>query len=148
MSAMTEREFGTIFTILAIQLRWTDSDEVTIRSYFEALHGEPIESVKASAQAFGRETGRRFFPTTPEWLEASRQVQTETLRKALPAAREQPGSHDCEHCEDTGFEPYDCDGTNCGRKFKHVAHGYVRLCPCRPTNATWARHQRFGSGAA
>lgn len=146
-STMTEREFGTIFAILAMQLRWVDADEMAVRSYYEALRDVPIEACKVSAQTFAREPGRKFFPTTAEWIEAAGHASTETLRKALPAARTEPWKSECVHCDDSGFEHYDCPGdVTCGRKFQHVAHHYVRICPCRPTNHTWLRHQKFGSG--
>lgn len=155
-SSMTEREFGTIFAILGMQLRWTDADEMTIRSYYEALKDLPIEAVKASATDIARHgvtderTGERrrgFFPTSAQWFDAASHTVTESLRKALPAARTEPWKSECTHCEDTGFEPHECPGdVTCGRTFAHVAHRYVRLCPCRPTNRTWLRHQKFGSG--
>jgi hypothetical protein len=144
---MSELEFGKVFAILATQLRWTDADEMAVRSYYEALRGESLEAIKAAAQKFAQEAGRRFFPTTAEWAEASRHVTTESLRKALPPAREEPWSHECRDCEDTGFRHYKCNGTFCGRKFKHVPHDYVEVCSCRPTNATWRRHNQFGAGA-
>jgi len=146
---MTELEFGKVFAILATQLRWTDADEMAVRSYYEALKGETLDTVKASAQKFAQEAGRRFFPTTAEWCEVARHTATETLRKALPAAREQPWRHDCGECEDTGFRPFKCVGTSiCGRRFKHQPHDYVEICPCRQTNATWQRQQRFGARGA
>lgn len=144
---MTEREFGTVFAVLAMQLRWTDADEMAVRSYYQALQGVSLDALKASAQQFAQESGRRFFPTSAEWFEAAQHVTTESLRKALPPAREEPWVHDCRDCEDTGFRPFKCNGKFCGRKYKHAPHDYVEKCPCRPTNATWNRHQRFGAGA-
>lgn len=145
---MTEREFGAVFAVLAMQLRWTDADEMAVRSYYEALQSVSLEALKASAQQFAQEAGRRFFPTSAEWFEAAQHVTTEALRKALPPAREEPWRFDDEACFDTGWKPYECPGDErCGRRSRHVAHAYVRACPCRPTNKTFQRHQRFGSGA-
>lgn len=37
---------------------------------------------------------------------------------------------------------------SCGRKKPHTPHVYTMACPCRLTNATYRRHQSFGSGAS
>lgn len=146
---MTLAQFSETFALLAVQLRATDTDEATIRGYYEALKDSPLEAVQAGARAFSREPGRRFFPTTAEWIQVARDASVESLRKALPAARDEPWRYDCEPCSDTGWEPFRCAGdASCGRVKPHLAHDYVRICPCRATNKTWQRHQRFGSGAA
>jgi len=36
----------------------------------------------------------------------------------------------------------------CGRKNPHTPHVYTMACPCRQMNATYRRHQSFGSGAS
>lgn len=36
----------------------------------------------------------------------------------------------------------------CGRTMAHTPHVYTMACPCRQTNATYRRHQSFGSGAS
>lgn len=144
---MSLQEFSAVFSLLAVQLRATDTDEATIRGYFLALQDVPLEAVQASARTFAREPGRRFFPTTAEWVQVAQDASIETLRKALPAPRDEPWHHDCDLCDDTGWEPFQCAGdTTCGRKFVHAPHRFVRPCPCRPVNATWQRHQRFGAG--
>ena len=148
LAHMTEREFSTVFALLAIQLRLTDADELTIRSYYEALKVVPLEAVKVSATAFAREAGRKFFPTSAEWYAAAGQYHQEMLRKALQDPQRGPWRCDCGACEDTGWELFDCPGdASCGRKQVHARHTYVRVCTCRPTNRTWMRHNRFGAGA-
>lgn len=145
---MSLQEFSAVFSLLAVQLRATDTDEATIRGYFLALQDVPLQAVAASAQTFAREPGRRFFPTTAEWFQVAHDANVDALRKALPAARETAWQHDCDICEDTGWEPFECRGdSTCGRSRPHAAHHYVRPCPCRPVNSTWQRHQRFGHSA-
>jgi hypothetical protein len=145
---MSLQVFSAVFSLLAVQLRATDTDEATIRGYFLALKDVPLEAVSVSAQTFAKEPGRRFFPTTAEWFQVAQQASVDALRKALPPARDEPWHFACDLCEDTGWEPYGCPGdATCGRKFRHAAHHYVRACPCRPVNQTWQRHQRFGRGA-
>jgi hypothetical protein len=146
-SAMTEREFGTVFAKLAMQLRWMDADELAIRSYYEPLKDAPFAAVKAAAETFAKEPGRRFFPTSAEWYQAAQQAAKEALRAAIPCGRDEPWRMDCAMCEDTGWEPFECSGDSlCGRKQKHAPHPYVRSCPCRASNRTYQRHQNFGSG--
>lgn len=36
----------------------------------------------------------------------------------------------------------------CGQNKPHTPHAYTMACPCRATNATYRRHQSFGSGAS
>lgn len=146
---MTLAQFSQTFALLAVQLRATDTDELTIRGYYEALKDAPLEMIQASARAFAQEPGRKFFPTTAEWFQVAHESSVAALRKRLPAARETPWHYDCAHCDDTGWEPFSCPGdVTCGRDRPHAPHAYVRPCPCRPVNQTWQRHQHFGSGAA
>ena len=147
-SDMTEKEFGAVFGKLAIQLRWADADEIAVRSYYEALKQYPLAIVRASAQGFATEAGRRFFPTTGEWVEAAQAAMTAQLREVVTAPRAEPWRFECDGCDDTGWQPHECDGsTLCGRRNTHAAHTYVTVCPCRPMNRTYQRHQKFGAGA-
>jgi hypothetical protein len=108
---MTAREFGLVFAKLAMQLRATDVDEATIRSYYEPLADLPLEAVRMAQEAFSREPGRKWFPTSAEWRERASQAQDGLLRKALPPARSQPWRVECEDCEDTGWVfGLTCDG--------------------------------------
>lgn len=108
---MTLGEFSVIFGKLALQLRATDVDEPMIRSYFEPLSDLPLESVRMAQEAFSRESGRKWFPTTAEWRERAQMADTEALRKALPPARTEPWKDECKDCSDTGFiHALTCDG--------------------------------------
>jgi len=56
----------------------------------------------------------------------------------------------CQHCLDTSWRPFRCDGGGdraheptrdahlpvypCGRKPRHLPHGYVERCGCAATN--------------
>lgn len=148
---MTEREFGTVFAKLAMQLRWTDADGVTIRAYFDALQGLPLEAVGTAADAFAREAGRKYPPTSAEWHQGALDARSEIVRKrlALPAGRTEPWRHECASCEDTGWVvALECDGSPlCGRVQAHPAHPYTKPCGCRATNHTFQRHQQIGYGA-
>ena len=143
---MTEREFAVIFTKLALQLRWTDADEVAMRSYYAVLKGFPLEAVRLSGQAFAAEAGRKFFPTTGEWVESVHRTMTAQLREVVVAPRAEPWRFECDGCEDTGWQSHECDGSRiCGREREHYAHTYVTVCPCRPMNRTYQRHHVFGA---
>lgn len=45
----------------------------------------------------------------------------------------------CVACDDSGWEPLDCNGRQCGRTWEHGPHGYVVECPCRSSNQTYQR---------
>lgn len=146
---MELREFSNVFGILAIQLRATDADEATVRAYFHALKDQSLESIQCAAVALAKEPGRRFFPTTAEWVTAAAESRTRVFREHLLTAREEPWRLECERCEDTGWSIHSCSGDDfCGRQKKHYAHDFARVCPCRPTNRTWQRHNVVGRGAS
>lgn len=45
---------------------------------------------------------------------------------------------ECDVCEDTGFERFECTGDrSCGRRRKHAPHDYVKPCACRPMNRNY-----------
>lgn len=141
--------FLQIFNRLAVALREKDTDEATVQVYFDALSDLPIEALEASATALARESGRRFFPTTAEWREVAEKMARDVMRKALPAPNRAEWRFDCLACFDTGWEYFACAGdATCGRDFEHYAHEYVKICPCRPTNRTYQRRNRFGAGTA
>lgn len=148
ITPMTAHEFGTIFTRLAAQLRWSDYDAQAVLDYFEALKRQSLEATDAAAQAFATEPGRRFFPTTGEWSERANKAATAQVREALTLGRVEPWQLECDACEDSGWERFECTGDSfCGRQRTHAAHTFVRVCACRATNRTYQRHQRFGAGA-
>lgn len=144
-SMLDPKNFANVFGVLAIQLRATDVDEATVRAYYHALSDLTLESIQASAVAFSREPGRRFFPTTAEWRDAANTARLTVFREHLLSHREEPWRLECERCEDTGWTIHDCAGdTFCGRQKAHYAHTFARPCACRPTNRTWQRHQTIG----
>lgn len=144
-AAMSEREFGVVMAKLAMQLRWTDADIGTIKSYYEVLGDLPFDTVKKSAETFAREAGRRFPPTSAEWFAAAQTLAGEATRKvlALPDGRDEPWRSECESCEDTGWvQLLTCAGdSTCGRRKVHLPHSYTRECGCRATNWTYQRNQ-------
>jgi hypothetical protein len=146
-------EFLTVFNRLCVALRDAGDDSgITQGIYFEALKDLAIRDIEQGASVLMREPGRRFFPTTAEWRAAAERAHELAsdawLRKALPAGRAEPWRHECAECEDTGWVvSLDCPGdTRCGRERKHQPHTFTRACPCRATNRTYQRHQKFGSG--
>jgi hypothetical protein len=141
-------EFLQIFNRLCVALRDPGDDSgVTQQIYFDALKDLPIPAIDMGAANLMRESGRRFFPTTAEWRSAAELAHDALLRKALTPGRSEPWKHDCAACEDTGWvQGLSCPESPCGREKAHQPHTYVRACPCRATNRTFQRHQKFGSG--
>jgi len=147
-ATMTERDFGLVFGKLAIQLQWRDADEVSIRSYYEVLKDLPLEAIQASAAAFAKERGRKYFPPAPEWHEKASAVALEQLKAKLQPEPQRAWTVECTKCDDTGWDRYECTGdAYCGRTKPHRPHDFVKPCPCRATNRTYQRHQQFGGGA-
>ena len=121
---MTLDQFAEVFALLAVQLRFTDADEATIRGYFEALKDLDLELVQMAAREMGKGGGamngdRHWFPKTSEWRERVSTVETARtieldarLRKRLRAG-EPPL---CGECDDTGWRPK-------GDRYER--------CPCR-----------------
>lgn len=109
---MTLQEFAPIFGELAIQLRQTDADEVTIRSYFDAMKDLELEFVAMSAKVLARTT--EWFPKTSEWIAAAGKVEHERTEELRARLRNLPTQ--CSACDDTGWarnernevKPCDC----------------------------------------
>lgn len=147
-SKSSDAQFLAVFNRLAVALREPQDDTgITQGVYFEALKDLPFTAVEAGAAALMKEPGRRFFPTTAEWHAAAQLAAEAELRDTLKH-RVEPWKHECQRCEDTGWIlGLTCDGGDgCGRQTKHYAHGFTRVCPCRATNRTYQRRQRFGAG--
>ena len=145
----TDEQFVQVFNRLAVALREQQDDTgITLGVYYDALKDLPVAALEQGAAALMKEAGRRFFPTTAEWRAAAERAQMALLREAVQPARDAPWVHECERCADTGWRPHECDGSEqCGRHKAHAPHGYVSVCPCRPTNRTYTRHQQFGAGS-
>lgn len=141
---MTFPEFARVFGALALQLRLTDADPTTCEAYFDVLQGLPLEAVRVTARAFATEPERKWFPTTAEWHSAAARAETAQLRTALLEGRAEPWRFECKTCDDSGWEYFECTGDDfCGRARAHAPHRFVRICPCRPNNRTYQRHQRW-----
>ena len=138
----TEHEFGVIFARMAMQLRWLDADTAAIQSYYVALKDLPDEIVHASAARIANEPGRKFFPTTGEWREVALRIEQDKRRAEFSGP--ESWTDECATCHDTGWEVFECTGgvhVGCDRPREHRPHDFVRICPCRPTNRTYQRHQ-------
>lgn len=152
--ATSPERFLQVFNRLAIALREKDTDAATVQVYFDSLFDLPLESLEESAAQLMRDSGRKWFPTTAEWREVAEKCTRIVLRKALPAPDRPEWRFDCLACYDTGWEYFSCDGSDgdalsaCARQMQHYAHDFVKICPCRPTNRTWLRHNSFGAGTA
>ncbi len=147
--AANEAEFLAVFNRLCVALRESqDESGITQQVYWEALKDLPLKALELGAGNLMREKGRRFFPSTAEWREAS-YVADATLRNA-ELKRTEPWHDECRDCEDTGWVlGLECDGgMTCGRPNKHRPHSYTIPCPCRATNRTYLRRQALGYGAA
>ncbi len=133
--------FDQAFNLLAVACRDTKSDAVTKAVYFEALRAFPAEIVRAAALRLVQEPGRKFFPTTGEWIDGCLTAKADAARLGVDVQRTDPWHHDCPDCEDVGWLQFLCDGSKlCGRRRPHAAHAYISACPCRSTNPTYSRH--------
>lgn len=71
------------------------------------------------------------------------------LKAIIPPARSEPWHHECEACEDTGWELRTCypdQGPVCGvaRCKRAAEHTYAVACGCRETNRTYQRKRAAG----
>lgn len=97
---MTLPEFADVFATLATQLRATDADETTIRSYYQALKDLELELVAAAAQRLSKSA--EWFPKTSEWRLAVERVWADRVQeqRALLRNAKEPL---CAACDDTGW---------------------------------------------
>lgn len=109
---MSRAEFLQVFNRLSVALREPpDATGITQSTYFDALNDLTLEALKAGATALMREPGRKFFPTTAEWRTASKELEREAIRLALPPGRTEPWHYQCLACLDTGWiVDLECDG--------------------------------------
>jgi len=101
---VTLADFANVFAILAVQMRFSDADETTIRGYFEALKDLELELVQMAAQRFAR-TGT-WFPKTGEWREMVAQVEGERIQEQQQRVRARLKAGEvplCSVCSDTGW---------------------------------------------
>jgi hypothetical protein len=152
-SQAEDAAFLAVYNRLCVALREPQDDTgITQGVYWDALKDLSMEALETAASVLMRQPGRRFFPTTAEWRTEAERAQLARLREVVRPGRDQPWQYECESCEDTGWVgSMECDGaagSRCGRRRVHLAHTFTRVCPCRPTNRTYQRQQKFGSGAA
>jgi hypothetical protein len=99
---MTIEEFTPLFVELAMQLRATDADELTLRTYHNALKDLDVEFVQMAAERLAQTA--EWFPKTSEWRSQAlliiyeRQQALRNLLIRLPAPL-------CAWCHDTGWMP-------------------------------------------
>jgi hypothetical protein len=142
--------FAQAFNRMAVALRLpaAEVDPAMQQIYFDALKDLPVAAVVGAVGGLTQSAGYGF-PRTSEWHSVAERCRIEQTLKALPSSgREEPWHHECPHCEDTGWEIRECDGSHrqCGRAKEHQAHSYASACSCRNTNATYARHHRVPRG--
>lgn len=103
---MTLAEFSRIFALLAVQLRFTDADEATIRGYYEALKDLEPEFCAMAAKRFALQVnsdGEAWFPKTGEWRALATKIEVERTDE-LKARLRKLRAPLCVACGDTGFE--------------------------------------------
>jgi hypothetical protein len=138
---VTLAEFSLLFGKLANQLG-KEADEQAVRDYFDALSDLDYSVVFDAAAQLAKSS--KWFPKTSEWRDVAFQFEREKRLHDLTGGRD--WKIECEHCDDTGWEYFACDGDEtCGRSNPHLPHNYVRICPCRPTNRTFQRHHQQAS---
>lgn len=120
---MTLQQFSEIFALLAVQLRFTDADEATIRGYFRALKDIEPELVAMAAERFALGAsivdGVVWFPKAPEWRAMARKVEMDRRDEldVILRRRRIAGQELCLACDDTGWAK--------------KADGCVERCSCR-----------------
>lgn len=103
---MTLAQFSQVFAVLALQLRATDADEATIRSYYQALKHLEFEFVQMAAVALAQSA--QWFPKTSEWREMAAKVEHDRLEAQRALLRKLPTPL-CRACDDTGWDRTDDD---------------------------------------
>lgn len=100
---MTLQAFSDIFALLAVQLRFSDADEMTVRGYYEALKDLEPELIAMAAKRMA--ISAAWFPKTSEWREAVLLVEGERIAAQKALLRKLP-ERLCSACEDTGWAPF------------------------------------------
>lgn len=107
---MTLQQFSEVFALLAVQLRFTDADEATIRGYYKALSDVEMELIAMAAQRFAQgesinEQGQAWFPKAPEWRAMAAKVEKDRTIEldGILRKRRIVGAPLCRECDDTGW---------------------------------------------
>lgn len=145
----TDADFLKLYNRLCVAFRELPDDTgVTQEVYFSALRDLPLIALAKGADALMRDTSMRFFPRVTDWREKAEHAYRTSFEKAVQPSRDEAWHYECEACEDTGWNRYQCSGdSRCGRRFDHATHEYVTPCTCRPMNHTYQRHNTFGKTA-
>ncbi len=117
MTGADRRAFSQAFNRLAVAFpsRFKDDDQqgtqliAAQQVYFEALVELTVDAVTAGAASLTRTA--QFFPAPVEWIKASKVEHRHLELKALLPAKTQgrgPWRHECETCEDSGWEVVEC----------------------------------------
>jgi hypothetical protein len=141
-------EFAQAFNILAVSTRLPtgEADAAMQEIYWRGLEDLPVDVVALAAESLSKAS--QWFPKVSEWREAATELRLQQVLR-LPPGREEPWQHECEACQDGGWEVLRCypgTGKNCGRKRcmegggSTYEHGYAVRCSCRDTNRTFQRH--------
>ena len=132
---------------VATRLPAAEADEAMQRIYWEGLEDLPLQAVADAAA--GLEKSAQWFPKVAEWREAAKPLAAAARVKLLAGSvREEPWHHECELCEDQGWQIKHCFpevSAPCGvRKCRKTReHTYAVVCGCRETNRTYQRNREF-----
>lgn len=110
---MTLDDFTNVFAMLAVQLRYTDADEIAIRAYYKAMDDLELEFVAMAAERMAHRGGSQgesphWFPKTSEWREQAAKVEHERTEAQRALLRKLPEPL-CLACRDTGWDFTDDD---------------------------------------
>lgn len=110
---MTLSDFASVFAVLAVQLRATDADEITIKSYYEPLKDLELEFVQMAAVEMAKQGGSHgdnphWFPKSSEWRALAWKVERDRIAEQREILRKLPAPL-CQACDDTGWDRSDDD---------------------------------------
>lgn len=110
---MTLEQFAQMFALLAVQLRFSDADEATIRGYYEAVKDLEPEFVAMAAERMGKQGGafdgdnRHWFPKSSEWRTLAGTIEGERAELVAKHVREYhkvAKAPLCAVCDDSGWQ--------------------------------------------
>lgn len=110
---MTLSDFANVFAVLAVQLRATDADEITIKSYYEPLKDLELEFVQMAAAEMAKAGGSHgdnphWFPKSSEWRALAWKIERDRIQQQREVLRKLPAPL-CLVCDDTGWDRTDDD---------------------------------------
>jgi hypothetical protein len=141
-----KHRFAQCFNRLAVAVRLPadEADAAMKQIYWDGLQDLPVEAVEDAARQL--QLGE-WFPKLGEWRDVAEKAKNaRILTKALPSPDRGAWVSECATCDDTGWEPLECQGGitgMCGRQREHPAHPYAVACACRMTNHTYQRKKAY-----